>query len=144
MGFPRLLTTALLLVVAATSLAPQNARGQDSASGTAPHQKFRMMVYYLVLLRSGPNSGAGDSASRARMFAGHMANIRRLGAERSMVVAGPIEDGGDLRGIFVLQARSLDDARRLVKTDPAVQAGEFRPEVYQWYAPSGMRTDASP
>lgn len=68
MRLMRSLAIALTVVLPATSLS-SSARAQDSALHKATQPRFHMMVYYLVLLRSGPNAGAGDSTTRAQMFA---------------------------------------------------------------------------
>lgn len=67
-----------------------------------------------------------------------MANIRRLAAEGKLTLAGPFQDAGDLRGLFVLDAASIEEARALCATDPAIQAGRLRAEVYTWWSPEGV------
>jgi hypothetical protein len=41
---------------------------------------------------------------------------------KKLVVAGPFGDNGELRGIFVFKVASLDEAKVLAETDPAVRA----------------------
>jgi uncharacterized protein YciI len=67
-----------------------------------------------------------------------MANIRRMWAEQHLIVAGPVEDQEGLRGIFVLQAASLDAAKMLAASDPAVKAGRLVAEVYPWWVERGV------
>ena len=52
--------------------------------------------------------------------------------------AGPIVDGGALRGVFIMTTASVDAARSLAAEDPAVKAGRLRAEVLEWYGPSGI------
>ena len=59
-----------------------------------------------------------------------------------MVIAGPIENGGDLRGIFVVSAASLDEARALVATDPAIKAGRLAADVHPWWVEKGVLPEA--
>jgi uncharacterized protein YciI len=89
-----------------------------------------MKRHYLVLLSKGPAWTAEDTPETRSVGEGHMANIRRLAKSGALALAGPLEDGGDLRGIFILRADSLEAARELAAQDPGVKAGRFAAKVY--------------
>lgn len=55
-----------------------------------------------------------------------------------MVVAGPFGDNGPLRGIFVFKVGSIDEARELAATDPAVKAGRLAIDIHPWLVPEGV------
>lgn len=55
-----------------------------------------------------------------------------------MLLAGPIEDAGDLRGIFIYQTTTLEEAEELVNTGPAVQSSRLRIEVYPFWGPKAL------
>ena len=61
-----------------------------------------------------------------------------LSVIQKLVVAGPFGDNGNLRGIFVFRVASLDEAKQLSATDPAVQAGRFVVDVHPWMVPAGV------
>jgi len=57
---------------------------------------------------------------------------------KKLVVAGPFGDDGRLRGIFVFKVASIDEARALAATDPAVQAGRLALQIHAWVVPEGI------
>ena len=96
----------------------------------------RMMTVYLVLLKKGPAWTAEVTPATESIQAAHMANIRAMWQAQKLVVAGPVQDP-ELRGIFVWKAGSLDDAKALAASDPAVKAGRLVPVVYPWWVEKG-------
>ena len=121
------------LVIALALIATSPTVPLLAGSPPAPHMPANMAAYYLVLLRKGPNWSATPTADSKAMQEAHLANIRSLWKSGKMVVAGPIGDDGDLRGIFLFAVDSLDEAKRLTDTDPAVKAGRLVADVHPWW-----------
>jgi uncharacterized protein YciI len=67
-----------------------------------------------------------------------MANMNKLADMKKLVVAGPFGDNGRLRGIFVFKVDSLEEAKQLAATDPAVQAGRLAIDMHKWLVPEGI------
>ena len=65
-----------------------------------------------------------------------MANIKRLSDLGKLVAAGPFEDDTALRGIFVFRTATMEEAQQLTDTDPAVQSGRLKIDLYEWKLPS--------
>jgi uncharacterized protein len=97
-----------------------------------------MMTAYLAFLVRGDKWTPEKTPQTAEIQKGHMANIQRLADMKKLVVAGPFGDDGRLRGIFVFRVDSLDEARALTLTDPAVQAGRLALELHPWIVPEGI------
>ena len=76
---------------------------------------------------------------RDAAFAGHMANIGRLADEGKLAVAGPFEKN-DLafRGLFIFNVPTIETAKKLVETDPAVKAGIFIYDLIPWYGSASL------
>ncbi|HIO68063.1 MAG TPA: hypothetical protein EYN41_07005 [Flavobacteriales bacterium] len=97
-----------------------------------------MKTYVLALLKKGPNRDMTE-AEAMELQTAHMKNIQRLADEGKLVVAGPFLDGGDLMGIYIFDVKSLEEARALTESDPAVQRGSLEMELHTWYGSAAMK-----
>ncbi|MEP7165335.1 MAG: YciI family protein [Ferruginibacter sp.] len=93
----------------------------------------KIVQFWFVMIRTGPKQDL-DSAAKAKLFEGHMANIIRLYNDGILKVAGPFGKN-DLkwRGIFILDCRTKEEAEGYVLADPAVAAGLFAVDIVPWY-----------
>ena len=98
---------------------------------------YGMKHYVMAFLKAGPKRDQ-DSVTAAQIQKAHMANINRLAEEGKLIVAGPFEDNGELRGIFIFNVSSLEEAKTLTASDPAVQAGRLIMELHPWYGSAAM------
>ena len=103
-----------------------------------PSTPMKMTTAYLALLTRGAKWTPEKTAATEELQKGHMANIIRLAEMKKLVVAGPFGDNGQLRGIFVFKVASIDEARALTETDPAVKAGRLAIDVHPWLVPEGV------
>lgn len=79
-----------------------------------------------------------EKAERDRLIAGHMENIGKLADSGKLVLAGPFFDNNDIRGIYIFDVDTLEKARALTETDPAVKAGVFEFEMRLWYGSAAL------
>lgn len=110
--------------------------GQPSGQGDPPPE-WSMRTYVVGFLFRGP-SPPGDPQAGAELQRGHLANIARLHQEGKIILAGPFLDKTDLRGIFLFDATSVEEAQALCDTDPAIRAGSLRVELHPWYSAKGI------
>ncbi|MFN8396360.1 MAG: YciI family protein [Bacteroidia bacterium] len=89
-----------------------------------------------MLLQRGKKS-TSSKEELEKIQAGHMENIGKLAKAGKLLVAGPMGDDTDLRGIFILDCETIEEAKALVDTDPAVKAGRLRPEYHPWWTARG-------
>ena len=109
---------------------------EDVMKKTTTPQK--LTTAYLAFLKRGEKWTPEKTPATAEIQKGHMANIQRLAQMKKLVVAGPFGDEGQLRGIFVFRVRSLEEARALASSDPAVQAGRLALDIHAWIVPEGI------
>ncbi len=98
---------------------------------------YGMKHYVMAFLKAGPRRDQ-DSVTAAQIQKDHMANINRLAEEGKLIVAGPFEDNGELRGIFIFNVTSMEEAKTLTESDPAVQSGRLIMELHPWYGSAAM------
>jgi uncharacterized protein YciI len=98
----------------------------------------KMTTAYLGFLRRGAKWTAEKTPATQELQKAHLANINRLAEMKKLVVAGPFGDDTSLRGVFVFRVASIDEARALAETDPAVQAGRLAIDMHPWLVPEGI------
>jgi uncharacterized protein YciI len=98
----------------------------------------KTMTAYLAFLVRGDKWTPEKTPQTEAIQKAHMDNINRLAEMKKLVVAGPFGDNGTLRGIFVFRVDSLEEARMLAATDPAVQAGRLALQIHPWVVPDGI------
>ena len=137
------LATCAVLVLVSVS-----ARAQSSAeAGTPPYDpelassvgadEYGMKNYVLVVLKTGPTK-VPVGPERDEMFQGHFANMKRLAGEGKLALAGPFDGVDGWRGLFIFAVSDIEDARKLVATDPVIVKGEMTAEFHKYYGSAGL------
>jgi uncharacterized protein YciI len=98
---------------------------------------YGMKPYVIAFLKRG-NPGNLDSVQKKLAMEGHMKNIGRMAKEGQLVIAGPFLDKGNLAGIYIFNVKTVEEARALTATDPAVKAGIFEMELHPWYGSAAL------
>lgn len=100
--------------------------------------EYGMKNYVMALLKRGPRRWMIDSITASNLQKAHMANITRLADEGKLVVAGPFTDNTDLKGIYVFDVKTIEEAQKLCETDPAIKAGSLMMELHPWYGSAAI------
>ncbi len=99
--------------------------------------EYGMRSYVMAFLKTGPNRSQSPEEAQQLQKA-HLANIHRLAEEGTLVLAGPFLDDGDLRGIYIFNVATVDEAEALTATDPAIQSGRLVMELHPWYGSAAV------
>lgn len=101
-----------------------------------------MAIYYIYFLKKGPTWSPEESPEITALQEAHLANFQRLRETGKLAINGPLLDslleGGEIRGVGVLKAGSINEARELVSTDPMVIAGRLIFEIHIWMIAKGI------
>ncbi len=98
---------------------------------------YGMKKYVMAFLKRGPNRDRPKEEADALQQA-HMENIGKLAEAGKLVLAGPFLGNGELRGIYIFDVPTIEEARKLTETDPAIQAGSLEMELKEWYGSAAI------
>lgn len=100
---------------------------------------YGMKSYVFVMLKTGPNN-TSDQTFIDSCFAGHMSNMKTMTEAGHLIVAGPMgKNKMSYRGIFILDVETLEEARVILETDPAIKSKLLEAELYEWYGSAALR-----
>ncbi len=131
-----------VIILTAVCFVAVQAQNNDKVK-QKPEDKIEQ--YFFVMIKTGPKQDF-DSAQKAELFKGHMANINKLYYEGILKVAGPFgKNDFKWRGIFIFDCKTLEEAEKIAQSDPAVAAGLFAVDISPWYsAPIGSFIHGKP
>ena len=118
------------IVPPSSESAPQERQSQTKTETKPP--QFDNEQYHFGLLTREPKWTAGDTPETQKIQLEHLWNIRQMMDEGKMLAAGPFMKDGALRGIFVFNTESAEEAKAWAETDPAVKAGWMIVEIHPW------------
>ena len=98
---------------------------------------YGMKSYVFAFLYKG-DSTVTDQKKARELQQLHLKNIGRLAEDNTLVMAGPFMDKGDLRGIYIFDVETIDEAKALTESDPAIQAGVLKMVLKKWYGSAGL------
>lgn len=99
--------------------------------------KYGMRKYVMAFLKRGPNRDR-DSLEAAALQKAHLENIGRMAESGKLALAGPFLDDGEIRGIYIFNVETIEEAEALTATDPAIQAGSLVMELHPWYGSAAV------
>lgn len=99
---------------------------------------YGMRKYVMAFLLRGDRVSEYSDAERADIQSGHMANIGKMAEMGKLIVAGPFMGNDDLRGIYIFDVQTLEEAKELTETDPAIKAGVLKMDLKEWYGSAAL------
>lgn len=99
--------------------------------------EYGMKKYVMAFLKRGPHRPT-DSVAAMKLQMAHLKNIGKLAAAGKLIVAGPFLDDQDIRGIFIFNVETVEEAKKLTETDPAIQAGSLIMELHPFYCSAAL------
>lgn len=139
-----LILILLISTISACSLSSRKIKSENTASTYNKEKALKykadelgMKKYVMAFLKRGPNRET-DPVKAAELQKAHLQNIGRMADEGKLILAGPFLDDGELRGIYIFNVETLDEARQLTETDPAIKSGHLSMELKPWYGSAAL------
>jgi len=104
----------------------------------------KLVKFHLVLLKKGPKWTPTATKETEQMHQAHVDHVLSLLGNRKAVVAGPLSDDGEIRGIYIFRTESADEATKWVNSDPAVASGNLIAEIHPWLSEDVFKKAATP
>ncbi len=115
-----------------------NAKYDKALADSLGADDYGMKMYVLVILKTGSNTTASKTTSDS-LFGGHMQNIKSMVTAGKLSVAGPMQKNEkNYRGIFILNVKTVEEAKVLLANDPAINAKLLDAEIYGWYGSAAL------
>ena len=134
---------SLMLIPVSLVFSQQNNRTPDvkynaELANKLGADELGMRNYVIAFLKSGPVK-LTDSIQRTELQKAHLKNIVRMADEGKLIIAGPFLDNQPLRGIYIFDVATVEEARELAATDPAIKAGTLVMELHLWYGSAALK-----
>jgi uncharacterized protein YciI len=122
------IATPLLLGAVAATQAEEKPKPASAAPGAVP----ALEDYWWMFFTPGDNQEPLEKTEAEKMQAAHLDNLRRLMAEKKLVMAGPLGRNPKWRGVVVLTVKTREELISEFKDDPFVRTGRLKVEPYRW------------
>jgi uncharacterized protein YciI len=132
------LILSLAFIFSAISLSFAQENYDEALAKKLGADEYGMKKYVIAFLYRGDRVSEYSEAERAEIQKGHMANITKLAEEGKMVLAGPFFGNEELRGLFFFAVESIEEAKVLTESDPAVKAGVLKMDLKEWYGSAAL------
>lgn len=106
--------------------------------------QFKLVQFYMALIKKGPKWTAAKTKETEQLHERHFAYATSLLESGKAMIAGPLSDDPEIRGVFIFRAQSADEAKAWAENDPAVKAGHLILEMHPWWAEDVMKKANSP
>jgi uncharacterized protein YciI len=133
-----LILISFIFFVQHTNAQTENPNYDSTLAKKLGADDYGMKSYVFVILKTGSNTTT-DKAFIDSCFSGHMANIVRLVNEGKLIVAGPLgKNDNTYRGLFIFNVSTIEEARELVQSDPAINSKLLDADLYNWYGSAAL------
>ncbi len=102
------------------------------AGWIAGTKAYEMQTMQLVFLRAAPHAQPFSKHVQEVAMQNHLTGLESLWNSGVAVAVGPMESA-EYEGMAVLNVKTADEAKELLKNDPFVKSGQMTLDIVPWY-----------
>src|ERR1700687_3752692 len=115
----------LLLAAFCSGIATVASTGAERKS----EPQFKLVEFHLALLKKGPKWTGEKTEDAVRLNQEHRVFVTSLLESGRAIIAGSLDDMGEIRGVYIFRAQSAEEAKAWANADPAVASGHLVVEM---------------
>ena len=130
------LLIGLFLTMGCEQISTENTFNQELATQSGADD-YGMKKYTMAFLKKGLNRNLSEDEA-TKLQRQHLDNIHQMVEDGILLLAGPFLDDGDIRGIYIFDIESVEEAKKIAEADPAVKAGSLILDIHPWYGSAAI------
>ncbi len=133
----RVTTLAILFVTSVMGTA-------QAQTPKTPEPQFKLIQFHMALLKRGPKWTGNKTPETEPLESAQRDYATSLVQSGKAVIVGRLTDDGEIRGVYVLRAKTAEEARAWAEESPGVKSGHLIAEMHPWWSEDVMKTPTSP
>ena len=130
----------ILMLVAGLVVSAQD---KSQTKGTAAPQ-HKMVEFQMALLKRGPKWTGNATTGSEQLEKAQRDYATWLLESGKAVIVGRLTDDGEIRGVYVLRAKSAEEAKDWADNSPGVRSGHLISELHPWWSEEVMTKTSTP
>ncbi len=106
--------------------------------------EFKLVEFQMALLKRGPKWTGENNNQTKELESAQNAYAASLIESGKAVIAGRLDDDGEIRGVYILRAKSATEAKEWAENSPVVKSGHIAEEMHPWWSEDVMKKTATP
>ena len=135
------ITTAFLLLFSLGGITVAQEKPEDKQK---PASQPKMVEFQMALLKRAPNWEQIKTTNPMELERAQTDYAKSLIESGNAVIAGRLTDDSEIRGIYILRAKSAAEAKEWADNSPAVKSGHLMVEMHPWWSEEVMKKTTTP
>ena len=106
--------------------------------------EHKLIQFHMALLKRGPKWTGESTPVTPVMESAQRDYVTQLMQSGKAVIVGRLTDDGEIRGVYVLRAKTAEEARAWAEESPGVKSGHLIAEMHPWWSEDVMKAPTLP
>jgi uncharacterized protein YciI len=106
--------------------------------------EHKLIQFHMALIKRGPKWTGNKLPETEGLESAQREYATSLMQSGKAVIVGRLTDDGEIRGVYVLRAKTAEEARAWAEESPAVKTGHLTAEMHPWWSEDVMKTPTLP